>query len=340
MRRLLLALALPAACGGQEKPAPPAPAAPPEAPSTFKLPEDLVALLNEAKLEISGVDHKHLRLQISEARRAIRVEVPAGVVARAVDAPDAGEYIVRAPAVFDRAGGSLHVVSGDFDRFRAPDRVRFELAPAGDDAVTRFLLEADRRKASWGAAQAGVFAMRRNPPLAELRKLRVPFKSNIQYYDMNTGRFVPNEHGIAGYAELKELRTVLGAMREDPSRFQLVRDARAQLDAALKAAEFEPPALNWESMIVNGGLEPFSGEPEVEALLLRYVTTHPRHDIRERALKSLAKAGLIGASESSGSGSSPRMARRSTPAGSGRSGGRSSRSGPLTRPACGAPSTS
>ena len=247
-------------------------------------------------IEVLG-GHEKIVLEVKKAAQGAEVHVPAGIIAQPVEENSKlAPMIVWMPAVFRIEPGSniqrfsIRAVNGNAALWEIPrEKDRFTLkAPESNQQLLSFFRLAEQKKAYWDVVQVATRVLLNNISNAEFVKNRV----GTNTYDMNTGHFITVP--IANYEGIMKTRRMFKELGIDPMQYRLFQDQRAQLEEALKSADFDNPHLNQKSIMFNGSLEHYGGEPEVELLLLRYATQHPDLSLRESAIKSLVKIGLDG----------------------------------------------
>ncbi|MSU48855.1 MAG: HEAT repeat domain-containing protein [Opitutus sp.] len=280
-------------------PAPGSPSKPGAARArSFVLPQDWNALRTACQAEITGADRwDRLTLQLGAVSENVSITVPAGLILRPVS-PDArtGACLTRRPEALSSAatGGtktfSLPVFNADAARWSRPGKTdTYEAVAVETDArVVKFIDLAQEPRLDFNLAQTGIWVLREDISVAQFSKNRL-FTNT---YNIDSGRFQTTS--LANYGGIRKLRLAIQGLGLDPAGFQLFREYRAELEKILQRMDFEKPLVNWNTILFNGSLETYAGEPEIEAVLLRYATRHADLSIRESALKSLMKIGLAG----------------------------------------------
>ncbi len=265
---------------------------------SFVLPRDWKALQEVCQAEITGADRRDaLTLKLGRVPENVSITVPAGTILRPVS-PDAkaGAYLARQPTDFSSRptpGGrtiSLEVFNAEAARWDVPQKTdAYEPAAEEPDArVVKFIQMAQEKKFHPNLTQTGIWVLRENISSAQFAKNRL-FTNT---YNIDSGKF--QSTSLANYGGIRKLRLALQENGLDPTTLQLFKDYRAELEKDLQRADFDNPLVNWNTMLSNGSLEIYAGEPEVEALLLKYATRHSNLSARESALRSLMKIGLAG----------------------------------------------
>lgn len=265
---------------------------------SFVMPGDWKALREVCQAEITGADaHERMVLQLGRLPEDVSITVPAGLIMRPVS-PEAkaGACMTRVPEVLSATvrGGTasfaLSVVNIDPTRWELPRKTDgFDIAGAdADPRRLKFMSFGKAENLHYNLVQTGIWALMSDITREQFLKNRLATNG----YDINLGIFRTTP--LADYGGVRKLRLLFQKMDLEPIGFQLFKDYRSEFEKVLQRMDFDNPQVNWDTMLVNGTLETFAGEKETEELLLRYATSHSDLSIREHAINSLLKIGMIG----------------------------------------------
>lgn len=299
--RVVLALSLAlAGCSGDEPPDPAAPGststAAPAAPVVLRLPADLAAAREAADLRVVATSFQTMRLTVSNPRRAARITLPVGL--RFVPSrPGVGApHALAEPFAFDVVPGAretrhdLSVVNLDPAIWRDPakDDPPHEIGSTLPDGLLEHFLAAGRERGfGWALLQTGAWIVEFDVEGEVYRRNRVA----------TTHLFMPEASSASSLADWSGIRKVdrllveLGARSE---RYRLVKETRQELADFLARLDLERPHVNATTVLANLGAVEYAGEPEVEAILVRWATEHPEEHVRQDAVRNLVKIGLSG----------------------------------------------
>jgi hypothetical protein len=265
---------------------------------SFVLPGDWKALHDVCQAEITGEDaHERVALRLGRIPEDVSITIPAGMLMRPI-LPEAkhGACMTRLPEALSATARdgtksfALLVVNTEPVRWELPRKAdRFEIAGMeANPRVLDFMREAKAQNVHYNLVQTGVWVLMQDITLAQFSKNRL----GTNVYDIGLGTFRTTP--LADYAGVRKLRPLFEKMKLGPAGFQLFKDQRAEFEKVLQRMDFAQSQTNWDTMLSNGALEAFAGEPETEALLLRYATGHADLSKRESAMKSLMKIGMLG----------------------------------------------
>ena len=171
------------------------------------------------------------------------------------------------------------VETGDGDYFKFS-------AASSNDLISRFIQMSEQKELNWGSVQSGVWMLSQNISSEDFQKIRVH-----TYHQLNP--MGGTDSIVAAYKGLKSTANVFQDLGLNPMDYQLLADSRNKFLGLLKKVDFDAPSKNYSSIIVNKSLLNYQIEPEVEKVLIRYLTEHTTPHIRLDALRNLTSMEVV-----------------------------------------------
>jgi len=260
---------------------------------TYLLPRDAEALSRKVKFQLLGRDFRSLNLKFEDPSKEIGITVPAGTKIVHQESGEFPEfyvwkttnlriaprkYKVRELAVVGSDANKL-VETGDGDYFKFS-------AASSNDLISRFIQMSEQKELNWGSVQSGVWMLSQNISSEDFQKIRVH-----TYHQLNP--MGGTDSIVAAYKGLKSTANVFQDLGLNPMDYQLLADSRNKFLGLLKKVDFDAPSKNYSSIIVNKSLLNYQIEPEVEKVLIRYLTEHTTPHIRLDALRNLTSMEVV-----------------------------------------------
>ncbi len=260
---------------------------------SFLLPRDAEALSRQVKYELLGLDFRNLKLKFEEPSKEIEIIVPAGTKIVHLESRDFPEFFIWKTANIkigprQYKAGELAVVGTDANKLvetEAGDHLIFNVANP-NELIPRFIQLSERENLNWGPVQSGVWMLSQNISPEDFYKIRVH-----TYHQLNP--MGGTDSIVAAYAGLKSTANIFQNLGLNPMDYHLLADSRNKFLELLKKVDFDAPSKNYTSIIVNKSLLAYESEPEVEKVLIRYLTEHPTPHIRLDALRNLTAMEVV-----------------------------------------------
>lgn len=260
---------------------------------SYLLPRDAEALSRHVNYQLLGWDFRNLKLLFEEPSMEIEITVPAGTKITHENSSEFPEYFVWKTANIkigprQYKARELAVVGTDVNKLVEPgegDHFKFN-ASSPNELIPRFIQMSERENFNWGSVQSGLWMLSQNISSEDFHKIRVH-----TYHQLNP--MGGTDSIVASYKGLKFTANVFQDLGLNPMDYQLLADSRNKFLELLKKVDFDAPSKNYSSIIVNKSLLAYQIEPEVEKILIRYLTEHPTPHIRLDALRNLTSMEVV-----------------------------------------------
>lgn len=265
------------------------------ATKTHALPGDIEQLRSVAQFEIVYSELNKLAIRTGKVDAPVRVRVPMGTYASREGASQPS-LIVQSDLEFTVQPGSgansrvgfeaLLLHRADWDRQKRDQKL--VLSPAKTDTPEyKYIAAADKRKKDihWIPRQLGLWALLDDVPVRKLTGLTV--RGSNAFGAEGVSR-------VYSYNSVKPAREIFRAIGRDPEKYQLFRQNRERFEKDLERYGMKGPGARLTMAQMGnrfGPLAEYKGEPDVEKLLLAYISTHEDADYRRDAHKQLCRMG-------------------------------------------------
>ena len=248
------------------------------------LPDDADELSLHPHRSLATIGHDALRLRVDRIPVPVRIVVRRGAIFGSDDPLTSPRVAATEVAVDVDHAGTLTVPTLILDPTRAVADSPLELPAELASPPVLAWLEASAAE-RWSVRQTGLWMLVADVSPEAFGALRIA-RANLFAPELSTSS------RIAGYGEISRAARLLAGATGDPSRFALYRHVREHRDQLVAHASIDSPGKNAESVLVNKALRPYAAEPDVVALLLRYLERDEPAHVVTAAFEMLVEAGM------------------------------------------------